>query len=73
MVVTTRVPFDVWIEILANIGETKDLAYCARVNSLMFQAAMPVLYKTIKVKYVDLDGRLGVSMVRRQACHLFSC
>ena len=64
MVVAARVPYDIWAEILENhVDETKDLAHCARVNSLMSQAATPVLYRSIRVKYVDLDGRTGVSMV----------
>ncbi|VDB89976.1 unnamed protein product [Peniophora sp. CBMAI 1063] len=63
MAAVARVPFDVWLEILGNVEEPKDLAHCARVNNLMFQAAIPVLYRSIRVKYVDLDGRTGVSMI----------
>lgn len=68
MVMAAHVPYDVWVDILGSVEETKDLAHCARVNSLVSQAALPVLYRTIVVKYVDLDGRTGVSMVRVQAC-----
>ncbi|KZV75366.1 hypothetical protein PENSPDRAFT_88535 [Peniophora sp. CONT] len=63
LIMTARIPYDVWIDILGNVEETKDLAHCVVVNSLMSQAALPVLYRTIRVKYVDLDGRTGVSMI----------
>ncbi|KAI0045149.1 hypothetical protein FA95DRAFT_168418 [Auriscalpium vulgare] len=48
-----RIPFEIWAAVLATVDDSATLTVCARVSSTFWAAAVPWLYREIRVLHPD--------------------